>query len=77
MIKKFQFIGPCYVDVTGPIFTPPINVFHSNGHLLALWSKDAFEDSEDPFSLTYEYALGKKNILFCEYNYFDAKFCTE
>lgn len=56
----FQFIGPCYVDVTGPIFTPPISVIHSNGHLLAFWSKDAFQDLEDPFSLNFEYALGEK-----------------
>lgn len=61
----------------GLIFIFFINVFYLNGYLLVFWSKDVFEDLEDLFFLIYEYVFGKKNICFCEYNYFDVKFCME
>lgn len=61
-ISIFQFIGPCYVDVTGPMFTPPIKVIHSNRHLIVSWSLGSFEDSEDPYPLAYEYAIGEKQV---------------
>ncbi|XP_078322971.1 uncharacterized protein LOC111122905 [Crassostrea virginica] len=57
-VEGIQTIGPCYVDITGPTFTPPIRVIHFNGHLVASWASDAFEDTEDPYTLSFEYAIG-------------------
>lgn len=63
MYLFFQFIGPCYVDITGPTFTPPIKVIHSNGHLIASWDASAFEDSEDPYPLNFEYSIGENRCF--------------
>ncbi|XP_062616047.1 uncharacterized protein LOC134277752 [Saccostrea cucullata] len=57
-VEGFQFIGPCYLDTTGPEFSPPIRVTHSQGHLVVTWDSAAFTDAEDPYPLRLQFAVG-------------------
>ncbi|XP_061176007.1 uncharacterized protein LOC133184958 [Saccostrea echinata] len=57
-IEGIQSIGPCFVDTTSPVFSPPITVSHQDGHLVVSWNAYSFIDAEDPFPLFLQYAVG-------------------
>ncbi|XP_062576068.1 uncharacterized protein LOC134237945 [Saccostrea cucullata] len=57
-VEGIQSIGPCSVDITPPVFFPPIKVNYHNGHLIAVWNSSSFTDAEDPFPLSVQCAVG-------------------
>ncbi|XP_061176006.1 uncharacterized protein LOC133184957 [Saccostrea echinata] len=57
-IEGIQSIGPCFVDITPPVFSPPIQINYHNGHLIAFWNSSSFTDAEDPFLPTLHCAVG-------------------
>ena len=65
----FQSIGPVIIDRTPPVFVGShIAVHGDNNFLIADWSQNAFIDREDPYPLTYEYAIGNYYIICLVYN---------
>lgn len=58
-----QSIGPCLIDTTPPDFTGTISTTLSGNFLIASWPENAFTDSEEFYSLTYEYSIGKFTLL--------------
>ena len=59
-----QSIGPCLIDTTPPDFMGTISTSLSGHFLIASWPENAFTDSEEFYSLTYEYSIGKFTLLF-------------
>ncbi|XP_076086955.1 uncharacterized protein LOC143057529 [Mytilus galloprovincialis] len=58
-VKGSQSVGPFILDTTPPQFVGTyIDLYLSGNNLLANWSAASFIDSDNPFSLDYEYALG-------------------
>nr|XP_034332757.1 uncharacterized protein LOC105327902 isoform X2 [Crassostrea gigas] len=53
-----QSVGPCFLDTTPPIFSPPITVNHDSGHLVVYWNVGTFIDPDDPFPLDLQVAVG-------------------
>jgi|JYMV01.1.fsa_nt_gi hypothetical protein len=46
------------MDTTPPEFAGTISLGLSGEHLIAEWTSGAFSDSEEPFDLVYEFAIG-------------------
>ncbi|XP_061177042.1 uncharacterized protein LOC133185758 [Saccostrea echinata] len=57
-IEGIQSIGPCFVDITPPVFSPPIKINYHNGHLIAFWNSSSFTDAEDSFLPSLQCAVG-------------------
>jgi hypothetical protein len=55
----FQSIGPYIVDTTKPKFYgQQIDVRLVNNYLIANWSANAFQDSDDPYPMKFQFAVG-------------------
>jgi hypothetical protein len=55
----FQSIGPYIVDTTKPKFYgQQVDVRLVNNYLFANWSANAFQDSDDPYPMKFQFAVG-------------------
>ena len=66
----FQSVGPYIVDKTKPKFYGrQIDVQQVNNYLTANWSANAFQDSDDPYPMKFQFAVGWYiiSILNCLY----------
>ena len=55
----FQSVGPYIVDTTKPKFYgQQIDVRLVNNYLIANWSANAFQDSDDPYPMKFQFAVG-------------------
>ncbi|XP_063399976.1 uncharacterized protein LOC134684607 [Mytilus trossulus] len=57
-VEGLVSIGPCFMDTTPPDFTGTITLSLSGQYLVAEWASGAFSDSEEPFDINYEFAIG-------------------
>lgn len=52
------------MDTTPPVFVgTDIGLSISGNHLVANWSVASFIDGDNPFSLDYEYSIGKYELI--------------
>ncbi|CAC5414424.1 unnamed protein product [Mytilus coruscus] len=57
-VEGLVSIGPCFMDTTPPDFSGTITLSLSDQYLVAEWTSGAFSDSEEPFDINYEFAIG-------------------
>ncbi|KAL3841826.1 hypothetical protein ACJMK2_019925 [Sinanodonta woodiana] len=60
-VTTVKTIGPILVDTTPPEFSGSIATHLSGNYLVATWPAGAFIDSEDIFSMKFEFAVGENN----------------
>ncbi|XP_069132408.1 uncharacterized protein [Argopecten irradians] len=57
-----QSIGPMIIDTTPPDITGPITLEYNAGYLVTWWATDAVTDTEEPYNLNYQYAIGHSSF---------------
>ncbi|XP_021364683.1 uncharacterized protein LOC110457654 [Mizuhopecten yessoensis] len=61
-VHVIQSIGPLIIDTTPPNVAGPINVEYNAGYLVTWWSDEAVIDTEEPYNLKYQYAIGQSRF---------------
>ncbi|XP_033753115.1 uncharacterized protein LOC117336612 [Pecten maximus] len=57
-VHVIQSIGPVIIDTTPPDIDGPVHVVYISGYLVTWWDDDSVTDTEEPYDLKYQYAIG-------------------